>query len=538
MFGLVRKALFLDWDRRDLRIVVEQIAGKSLKLQDAHSVRLPASVDPADPQAMGAFIEQTLKARGLNQKRVVIDVPREDAVINRLVIPPTPFEELAAAVRFRAMQELPFSMESASVDFVIMKRSDKGLATEVLLAAVQLETLDRLKQTCIAAGLTPERIGLRPYANLTAVKELHGTGDKRVLFVDIGPFTTEINIVQGDELAFSRSANVAIPLRNVDPVGTQQDSQILTLVPPGDDDTDNADAELVGELLVEVTRTLQAFRAMEPDATIEEIVVAGRTGLEEQLRDGLDERFGLPCALFDPTEKLRTAPDHAENLRRFSAVLGLAWSAGHARHEGETLDFLNPKRPIAPRASLNRRIRMASIAAAVLCAGVGIVLGQQYYTLSTQLSKLKTANTEKAKKLKAELQILDKVEEVRDEWAVDAVWPDVLKELTEKAVEPGKKMVVEEITLDRRIGQAILRGVLASDWTVPQKYVEQLKLFTAGDKRLFDARQETWREMPPESQTDKFKGKVDVTVNLLKVQQHDRERDKREKARKERQKDL
>ena len=132
-----RKVLCLDWDKRSLRIVAARVGKGRTVLEDAHSHRLPNTVDADDPEAMGDFIRSMLRRHRLHHKSVVVDVPRERAVINRLRLPPTPTAEVAAAVRFQAMKELPFPLDTAAVDNVIIGRDESGLATEVLLAAVE-----------------------------------------------------------------------------------------------------------------------------------------------------------------------------------------------------------------------------------------------------------------------------------------------------------------------------------------------------------------------------------------------------------------
>ena len=105
------RVLCLDWDKRSLRFVSARVARRSVKLDDAHSHRLPPDIDADKPDALGEFIKQTLARHRVGQKRVIVDVPRDQAVINRLRVPPTPDTELAAAVQFQAQRELPFSVE-------------------------------------------------------------------------------------------------------------------------------------------------------------------------------------------------------------------------------------------------------------------------------------------------------------------------------------------------------------------------------------------------------------------------------------------
>jgi type IV pilus assembly protein PilM len=539
MIKLSRKVLCLDWDKRCLRLVVARVGKGRAVLEDAHSHRLPNNVDADEPEAMGDFIHAMLRRHHLSYKSVVVDVPRERAVINRLTLPPTPTVEVAAAVRFQAMKELPFAIETAAVDYIIMGRDERGLATEVLLAAVTTETLDRVRLTCEAAGLTPARIGLRPYANLISIRRTRGAGDRRVLFLDVGPGATEIDVICGDALAFARSANVTVPLPVSDPA-TREDSSIIALAEVGDLNVpDQALDGAINEVVVEAVRTLQAYRATEAEARIDEIVVAGGTGIEPQLADRLQQRLELPVTLFDPTEALGVEASEGPKLRSFSAALGLAWALG--REGALALDFLNPKRPISSRETLQRRIRfgaMVGVGLLVIAAGV---LGKQYYGLRSQLDDLRKTNKALQEQVQGKVKIANQIEAAR-EWATEAVWPDellnVVKVATETGVTPGEKMVVQEITLDMlsRTPGITLRNLYASDAQVPTDFVKSLIAREAeGGGRMYEASQRTTSTVQGAS---KFNWKTDVAIQLLKLQEFREGAAKRARERAERLKDI
>ncbi len=513
MFAKKRKVLCLDWDSRSLRLVVARVGGGAMALEDAHSHRLPADIDASDPQAMGAFIKKQLDEHRLRAKQVVVDVPRERTVINRMILPPTPAAEVAAAVRFQAMRELPFSLDSAALDYVVTKQDENGLTTEVLLAAVMNETLHRVRDTCLAAGLMPSRIGLRPYANLVSAQRVSDLKGRRVMLIDVGPGATEIDVFDGESLAFARSANVTVPVPTRGPQSTPEDSRIISLaeIATIEDGGEAIDAA-VDELLVEVTRTLQAYRSTQTDVTIDSVLVAGGTGIEEQLAEALYERLGVPVDLFDPTGPLGVEADDAEKLRSFSASLGLAW--GLSREGLLALDFLNPKQPISARAVLERRIRTGAIAAGVLLAIAAGALGGWYYTLARERGALVRANADLQKQLDARRSIQNQIDRA-DDWLVDAIWPDELLEIARNVPEPGKKALVRAVNMraDDSEQKIKLRNVQVADWQVPLDFVRQLNEVMKGDERRFQAQQLAFSVTP----AVEFKGKVDIDVELKDV---------------------
>ncbi|MFH1747567.1 MAG: pilus assembly protein PilM [Planctomycetota bacterium] len=531
MIKLSRKVLCLDWDTHAVRFVVARIGAGQMKLEDAHSHLLPDTLEPDNPQALGEFIQQMMRKHHWHYKRVVVDIPREKAVINRLELPPTPPDELAAAVRFQAIKELPFSLEEAVVDFSVMRQNENGLATEALLAAVPLDALDVVRRTCEAAGLTPARIGLRPYANLVSTRQVFGSADERVLFVDVGAAMTEIDVFAAGRLAFTRSANVTVPLTHAVP---SDDSRVTTLAEATDPAVaDEALTVAVSELAVEVTRTLQAFRASDAGVVIDRLVIAGGTGIEPRLLETVKRRLGLSGELFDPTGTLEVSADEATKLRAFSAALGLAWGLGREGSLG--IDFLNPKKPILPGATLKRRLRIgAAVAGVILAAAIATDI-TLYLGCSGELAEQRTVINGLKSKLNRALKIENLVEEVRD-WQHEAIWPEHLLQVTEATVDPGKSMLVQQITMTAREASINLKKVLASHWDVPTEFVSRLNEFQVDGKPVYRATQGGWRTL---STSDaRFKGAVDVQVNLLDLQKHLNGREERVKERKRKLKGL
>lgn len=525
MIRLSQRVLCLDWDKRYLRLVLARLGRGRPYLLAAHANLIPPEVNPEEPEQMGAFIAQQLRRHQLRARQVLVDVPRDRAVINRLTLPPTPENEVADVVRFQALKELPFPADEAELDFAILSRDEHGRVTEALMAAVLKKTLQRIVATCTAAGLRPVRVGLRPYANLMALKQLAGIEPDRVLFVDVGHSLSEISIYQNSKLAFSRAA--AVELAGSHPSGAAiSDSRILRasdLDAPADR-TERA----MGDLLVEITRSLQAYRATDPQLKVETLVIAGGTGLEETLHARAAERLPLDCRLFDVRPRLSVGVDEAAKLRGFSAALGLCWGLNKAGVL--ELDFLNPKRPVPRGAVRLRRARIMGLAAAT----IGVCLFTWWFlTWQGNVRTLKYRQTQIAA-LQAQVKELVKIRQAVDvvrEWETSAVWPEELLQISLSAVEPGKKMLVQQVRLDQRTAKIELKQVQADHHDVPMQFVKNLNDVQRDGRAAYVAEQKTWTEQQHSSR--KYSGAVDVVVLLRDLYKHVSEAGLRDKQRKQ-----
>jgi len=350
----------VDVDGRQLRIVYAERVGTRARVLKLAAVAIPEGLDIEKPEEVGVLLGSALKDMRLRNVGVLMNVPRTEAVLKPVSLPPgTPQSDLASMIHFQMEKELPFRLEEAVIDFTVERHTDVGAAvggqagekpeeesTEVLVAAVRLPVVDHYRRIAEAAGVSLLRLGLRPYANVRCVEACTRRSAKEtVLIVHFGAEETEIDMLVGTSLSFSRSAAVKIPARDADP---------------------HELADSVRQVAMEVVRSVQSFESVEVGG-IDMILVAGGTGVETIGAEELAERLGAPSELFNPTAALGLGA--VENPSAFISALGLA--IGHCSREQLPFDFLAPKRPRVERDW--PKITKVGVAAAVILGVVAAV---------------------------------------------------------------------------------------------------------------------------------------------------------------------
>lgn len=351
--------LCIDWDERSLRILDVSMQRSGPMVRRAVDAPIPSGLDVRDPSIMGDFLRRTLGEHRIRTRRAIVDVPRQDTVLNRLSLPTGSIDEMAAMVHMQIAKELPFSKDQAVIDFAIVAKP--GTTTcDVWVAAIRVTVVEYYRQVFANTGLALERIGLRPYANLRALQSL-GLTQGRAVMVDIGPSMTEINILRDGELMYTRAASVHVPFASpsLEPEGEQS---------PADS------AWPIDNLLIEVNRTITAYRSTDLGAAIDRIVLAGAAGVDARLPGAFEERFGVQTDLFTIPDQIRWKTEHEGAAAPYSAVIGLALS-----QVGDALsrfDFLHVKEPEAEHRQRVRR-RPVVAATALMFATAGIVFAYQ-----------------------------------------------------------------------------------------------------------------------------------------------------------------
>jgi Tfp pilus assembly PilM family ATPase len=424
--SLPRRVVAIDFDNHQLRIVQAETVlhkrGQSVRLLQMVGLPIPAGMDVSDPRQVGQLLGKSLSDMGLSGEALVCCVPRGQAVLKPLMMPPgTKANEIAAMVQFQVAKELTFRPEEAVIDFTVEGTLDGGdqaaagpLAHEsqipadvrpqgdgasgdanasspagggipVLVAAIRVSVVDYYRQIAAAArpgssksaptkasGKNLHRLGLRPYANMGCYLACNpGAQNRCAALVTVYGDETEIDIIGSGKLTFSRSAVVQVP---------QSDGGLKAQAPKN-----HEASAAVDSIVTEVLRTLQSYQVLQGspgNAQVSEIFVAGGTGIEPRLAAMLNQKTSLRCELFDPTAALGlTSGRSLEPQQRsghassFISAIGLA--LGTPAGAEAPLDFINPKRHI-PQADPRRQRRIAIVACVVAAILLAVGAGWAY----------------------------------------------------------------------------------------------------------------------------------------------------------------
>lgn len=455
-----RKLLAIDWDAQRLRIVDATLGRRrGVKVERIVSVGIPADVDGNDPQQLGEVIRRALDQEGISTRHAVVDIPRNQATLNTLKLPVTAPEGLPGIVEIQIAKELPFPLAEAMVDFVVAPHEPGDATAEVLVAAVRRELLTKYEATFTAAGLKLDRIGLRPFANKLAVCALlRHAPPERVLFIDVGPTYTEINVLRNGFLAFSRAASVAAIVTRDEPAMPR-----FSLVRPdaGDDSIESPDAPdarddfaapvtkqaIIQSLVLEVTRSIEAYRAKDPGAKIDHVVIGGDMGIEEALSEAVHARLGIVAEIYNPAGSFGWSPDEGAGAAAYASTLGLV--LGYAEEGALEFDFLHPKRIVT---TAQKRLRMAPIAAGIVLSflGAGVLTVR---AVTAEDRKLLAELEQKIDKLEANQSknqtFMKFVEEVRQFDPRQLVWVDELYDLV-GLLPPAEELVVNHLEMNQK----------------------------------------------------------------------------------------
>jgi hypothetical protein len=330
----------------------------------------------------------------------------------------------------------------------------------------------------------------------------------------VGPALTEIDILRHGSLAFSRAASVLIPKERPSPKGP---GGLRLALPAGGVESDDALVPVGGaapdtilpNLIVEVMRSIEAYRSTDAGATIDHVVIGGDMGVEEALADAIQKKLGITTQLYNPATSFGWEPDEGAAAAAFASALGLVLS--HASGSSLHFDFLHPKRT---ESQVRRRLRMAPIAAAIgllfVSAGA-IVVARTTKPDRDALARIEAQIGEIESQRDEYKKFQEVAAEIREFDAGQVVWVDALHDVL-KQMPTNEEWLITGIEMNQEERRIVMK-TRSKNRETPLTVVRALEDFRRDGRKgpRFDAHAGQQSEKPGE----KYPFQQDLRITVL-----------------------
>lgn len=237
-------------------------------------------------------------------------------------------------------------------------------------------------------------------------------------------------------------------------------------------------------LLIEVNRTIAAYRAADPGAAIDRIVLAGSAGISDRLVQAFRDRFGVQADLFAVPDAVKWRSDVEGSAAPFSACMGIILSQlGEASGR---FDFVHPKELQAEhRERARRRPVWAAVVAMFVLAG-SVAAYQPIAKKNRAIDRVVKEMNENNKDVKSREAALKKIDDLTLWQQGNVVWLDYMRRLAE-VFPSNKDCYITKWEADTSRGTATLT-LATADRYVASKVVSQIKAVQDDKKKpIFDA---------------------------------------------------
>jgi len=261
-------------------------------------------------------------------------------IVKKITLPVMTETELAESIYWEAEQYIPFDIQDVNLDYQVLDGGDAaGKGTmDVLLVAAKKEKIADYTGVIAQAGRSAVVVDVDAFALQNAYEANYGIEPGAVVvLLNAGASATNINILSGDQSVFTRDVSIggnaytealqrelSLPLESAD-----QLKRGLTVDSVTFDDARPVLRAVSENVMLEIQKTFDFFKATASSDRIDRIVVSGGASRAEGFTEMLTERFEAPVELFDPFKKIafdakKLGTETADAAATAAVAVGLA----------------------------------------------------------------------------------------------------------------------------------------------------------------------------------------------------------------------
>jgi len=344
LFKKKSQVIGIDIGSYSVKIAQIEERGKDLVMTKFGMKELPPEVivdgTVMDQSQVVSVINDVVQDMQLKARDVCTSVSGHSVIVKRISLPEMSEEELAESITWEAEQYIPFAIEEVNLDFQILGPSDLvGANTmDVILVAAKKDKINDYVTIVVESGLNPFIMDVDAFALENMFEVNYEIEPGRVdALVNVGAEVMNINVLKDGVSAFTRDSSVggkmySETLQKELGVGSDTAESLIRGHEAGGVTLEQAQDVIAGvndDIVSEVGRTLDFFRATTGIDSINRIMLSGGTAMVGGLVDLIGERLDIPVEVVNPFRNIMLDPSVDADLVKKNApalavVAGLA----------------------------------------------------------------------------------------------------------------------------------------------------------------------------------------------------------------------
>jgi type IV pilus assembly protein PilM len=343
--GKSKSVVGLDIGSSAVKAVELKAAGSSYRVAAFGSQPVPPDsiVDGAiiDAGAVADAIRRLFEGnKAFKAKDVCASLSGNAVIVKKITLPVMTQAELDESIYWEAEQYIPFDVQDVNLDYQIL---DPGTGPEsrgsmdVLLVAAKKDKIGDYTGVIAQAGRNAVVVDVDAFALQNAYETNYGLEPGQVVvLLNAGASAINVNIIHGDQSVFTRDVSIG---GNAYTEALQKDldlpyeaaEQLKKGIPVDGatvEDARHVIRAITDNVLLEVQKTFDFFKATASSDHIDKIVVSGGASRVEGFYEMLAERFGTPVEEFDPFKTItwdqKLEANIAEAASTGAVAVGLA----------------------------------------------------------------------------------------------------------------------------------------------------------------------------------------------------------------------
>lgn len=302
-----------------------------------------------DPSIITSKLEEIFNELNYHPSKIITTIPSNNLIIRNIELPLMSENELAEAIKWEAEDYLPFPVNLASLDYIILSQNEGMM--NILLVAVKEEIIENFLSPFERLALKPAVINVQPMA-LLSLLEYQGKITEPLAIIDIGASGTRVIIGDNNNIFLSRNIDTGgedftrllmeemqmeyqqaedykieygIRKERKEEKNVELDLSLsqLTLMTMGRRDSL---LPIARNLAGEISRSLDYYSMKYRGKSINQVYLTGGGSRLKKLGDVISHEINLELKSLNPFEGFQQSFDRRDMADEFAVAIGLAVS--------------------------------------------------------------------------------------------------------------------------------------------------------------------------------------------------------------------
>jgi type IV pilus assembly protein PilM len=211
--------LAIDFGARSIKAVKLSRSGSGFRLDNFGMVLTPpdsiAYGEIKDANAVGQALSKMLRKKGIHDRNGIIAITGQKVIVREITTPLMNEKELAEGIQWEAPKYVPYDLKESLLDATKIEELEEkegNKMMKVLLVAAPKDLVNQQIEVLKKMRIQPKIVDIvsnaqiRAFENyLTPVSSNEEEGNQMDVLLFIGASTTEITLIEGDRLKFTRT---------------------------------------------------------------------------------------------------------------------------------------------------------------------------------------------------------------------------------------------------------------------------------------------------------------------------------------------
>lgn len=330
----------LDIGSHNLKVVKLDKSGKEYRLVSFGSAPstqkgLTSEAD-TDLTALAEAIKKLYQEAKIPTKNVATALPQDKVFTRTVNFPPLSDSELKSAIKWEAEQYVPVPLEDVNLAHQVVGqiKVDNQQKTAVLIVAAPKVLINKTLKVLKAAGLNP--VGLETEI-IAMARSLIPPDGSSALVVDLGAKATDMAIVEGGLVVFSRSIATAgealtravATALGLDPTQAEAYKKAYGVDPQKlEGKVHEAMGPVVDVMVKEIEKTIQYYLS-ETKKTVKRVILSGGTAGLPEVVSLIASKLSIEVQLGNPFDRIQVDESLRSQLSQgqasfYTVAVGLA----------------------------------------------------------------------------------------------------------------------------------------------------------------------------------------------------------------------